>query len=169
MTILIENETNDMLNFVEKTDKMIGEIIDAVLDYMTCPYEVEITVILTDNVAIRNLNQIHRGVDAPTDVLSFPLIDFSKEGDFSHAENHIVDYFNADTGELMLGDIVISLEKVLKQATCYGHSKERELAFLIVHAMLHLLGYDHEEEEECLRMEHIQEEILLKTGYTRKE
>ena len=82
-------------------------------------------------------------------------------------EEQSEDYFNPETGELLLGDIVISIDKVDEQAEKYGHSKERELAFLVAHSMLHLCGYDHMEDDERLVMEKKQEEILAGKGYTR--
>ena len=124
-------------------------------------------MILTDNDAIQEINRDYRQIDAPTDVLSFPMVDYEQEADFSHLEEAAEDYFNPETGELVLGDIIISVEKVMKQAESYGHSRERELAFLIAHSMLHLCGYDHMEEDERLVMEEKQREILNQEGYCR--
>ena len=95
------------------------------------------------------------------------MIDFEKESDFSHVEEAVEDYFNPETGELMLGNIVISKERAKEQAEEYGHSVEREFAFLIAHSMLHLLGYDHMEDEERLVMEKKQREVLEMLGITR--
>ena len=142
-------------------------VVDAALDYIKCPYEAEVNVLLTDNEGIHQINLDTRGIDAPTDVLSFPMCDFSVPGDFSHLEECPEEYFNPDTGELMLGDIVISVDKVEEQAEKYGHSQTRELAFLTAHSMLHLSGYDHMEEEERLEMERMQREILERRGYRR--
>lgn len=107
------------------------------------------------------------GIDRPTDVLSFPMCDFETPGDFDGLEETPEEYFNPDTGELMLGDIVISVEKVKEQAEKFGHSETRELAFLVAHSMLHLSGYDHMEDEERLDMEEKQREILERRGYRR--
>ena len=134
---------------------------------MECPYDAEVNVLLTDNQGIRQINLDMRQIDSPTDVLSFPMCDFETPGDFSGLEETPEEYFNPDTGELMLGDIVISVEKVKEQALKYGHSETRELAFLVAHSMLHLSGYDHMEEEERLRMEDMQREILERKGYRR--
>ena len=95
------------------------------------------------------------------------MIDFEKESDFSHVEEAVEDYFNPETGELILGDIIVSVEKVIEQAEKYGHSRERELAFLIAHSMLHLCGYDHMEDAEREAMETRQREILAGEGYHR--
>ena len=115
------------------------------------------------------MNREHRGIDRPTDVLSFPNVDYETPADFSGIEDSIEDYFDPESGELCLGDIVISVDKVLEQAKEYGHSPKREYAFLIAHSMLHLLGYDHMEPEEAAVMEHKQEEILNRLGITRNE
>lgn len=165
MTINIEYETEKKLEI--PYEKIIHDIIPAALDYEQCPYEAEVNVILTDNDAIQEINRDYRRIDAPTDVLSFPMIEYETESDFSHVEDCVEDFFNPETGELILGDIIISVEKVIEQAEKYGHSQERELAFLIAHSMLHLCGYDHMDEEERERMEARQRDILSGKGYNR--
>ena len=165
MTINIEYET--MIKLEIPYEKIIHDIIPAALDYEECPYEAEVNVLLTDNEAIREINRDYRQIDAPTDVLSFPMVDFERESDFDHVEDHVEDYFNPETGELILGDIIISVEKVMEQAEKYGHSQERELAFLIAHSMLHLCGYDHMDDAEREVMEQKQREILEREGYHR--
>ena len=106
------------------------------------------------------INKEYRQIDRPTDVLSFPLLSYDKPGDFSFLEDEDEDNFNPDTGEVMLGDIIISVEKVFEQANEYGHSPRREFAFLITHSMLHLFGYDHMEPDEAAVMETKQRAIL---------
>lgn len=165
MTITIEYEAEKELELPYKD--IIEEIVTASLDYEQCPYEAEVNVILTDNEAIRDINREHRQIDAPTDVLSFPMVDYEVPSDFDHVEEAVEDYFNPETGELMLGDIVISVEKVEEQADKYGHSQTRELAFLVAHSMLHLCGYDHMEAGERVVMEEKQKAILETRGYTR--
>ncbi len=165
MTIDIEYEAADRLDI--PYEEIIREIIPAVLDREQCPYEAEVHVLLTDNEAIREINRDYRQIDTPTDVLSFPMVEFERESDFGHAEDCVEECFNPDTGELILGDIVISVDKVKEQAENYGHSCRRELAFLLAHSMLHLCGYDHMEEEERLVMEQRQREILAERGYNR--
>ncbi len=165
MTITIEYEAQKQLDLPYR--EIIEEIVLAAMDYEECPYEAEVNVILTDNPAIREINREHRQIDAPTDVLSFPMVDYETPSDFDHVEEAAEDYFNPETGELMLGDIVISVDKVEEQAEQYGHSQKRELAFLVAHSMLHLFGYDHMEDEERLVMEQKQREILESRGYTR--
>lgn len=164
MTVLLEKETD--ISFEIEYEQIAEEIIRAALDYVSCPYECEVNILLTDNNGIQETNKDMRNIDAPTDVLSFPMIDFQSEGDFSLVEDDI-SLFNADTGELLLGDIMISLEKVKEQAEQFNHSIKREYAFLIAHSMLHLSGYDHMEEDERIRMERMQDEILQQVGYTR--
>lgn len=158
MSLNLEYETNKKLDI--DYEAIINQVVEKSLDVENCPYEVELNVILTDNEGIKEINQEYRGVDAPTDVLSFPLIDYVTPSDFSHVEEEADSYFNPETGELLLGDIIISVEKVLSQAEEYGHSPKRELAFLVAHSMMHLFGYDHMEDEERLVMEKKQEYVL---------
>lgn len=165
MTITIEYEAEKQLDL--PYEEIIRDVVNESLDYEKCPYEAEVNVILTDNQAIQEINREHRQIDAPTDVLSFPMVDYEAPSDFDHVEDAVEDYFNPETGELLLGDIVISVDKVEEQAEKYGHSQTRELAFLVAHSMLHLCGYDHMEEEERLLMEARQNEILERRGYTR--
>ena len=165
MTISIEYETDKTLDL--PYEQIIEDVVNESLDFEKCPYEVEVNVILTDNEAIQEINREHRGIDAPTDVLSFPLVDYETPSDFSHLEEAVEDYFNPETGELMLGDIVVSVDKVKEQAEKYGHSETRELAFLVAHSMLHLCGYDHMEEAERILMEERQSKILEGKGYVR--
>lgn len=158
MTFNIEHEVERELGFDQ--DALIKKVIEASLDYEKCPYEVEINVILTDNEAIQEINNEQRQIDAPTDVLSFPMAYYESPSDFDRLEEEQEDCFNPETGELMLGDIIISLDKVESQAEEFGHSTKRELGFLIAHSMLHLCGYDHMEEEERNVMEQKQREIM---------
>lgn len=160
MTLTVEKETNYNLPELEdEYDRLLGDVVNAALDYVSCPYEIELNILLTDNENIHKLNREFRKVDSPTDVLSFPMLEYEVPADFSHIEEE-EDAFNPETGELILGDIVISLEKVKEQAEKYGHAARRELAFLTAHSMLHLFGYDHMETEEAAEMEKKQEEIL---------
>lgn len=164
MRIYLENEEGPELSL----DYMgIAQLVtEGVLDYENCPYESQVELLLTDNEEIQRINNEFRGIDRPTDVLSFPMIEYSKPSDFSTLEDDDSN-FDPETGELILGNIVISKEKVLSQAEEYGHSVKREYAFLIAHSMLHLLGYDHMEEDERLIMEEKQRNILDKLGIER--
>jgi probable rRNA maturation factor len=133
--------------------------IEAALDYEHCPYEPEVSLLLTMNEEIHQINLDMRQIDRPTDVLSFPMNEFETPGDFDFLEDDM-DAFSPESGELLLGDIVISKEKVLEQAEEFGHSPKREYVFLIVHSMLHLMGYDHMEDDERIVMEKKQNEIM---------
>ncbi len=165
MTLNVEIETD--IN-VEIDYRNIGEkIINAVLDSEECPYETEVNLIITDNKSIHEINKEYRDIDRPTDVLSFPMIDYITPSDFSIVEEHEEDYFNPETGELILGDIIISVEKIIEQAESYGHSQLREYAFLVAHSMYHLCGYDHMEPEEAEVMEQKQKSILTKLDINR--
>lgn len=166
MTITIEQEAGPELGFM--AEPLIRSVVEAALDHEGCPYEVELCVLLTDDAAIHEANREFRGIDRATDVLSFPMVEYAAPGDFSLAEEQ-EDCFNPESGELLLGDIVVSVEHVLAQAQEYGHSRERELAFLVAHSMLHLMGYDHMEDDERKEMEFRQEEILAGLGITRAD
>ncbi len=166
MTFYVENETEIIFPFsVEETVELVAE---KVLDTENCPYEVQINVLLTDNRGIHTFNKEYRGIDRETDVLSFPNLEFEKEGEFEIAEEDEADFFDPDTGELILGDIIISVDKVKEQAENYGHSLKREFAFLVAHSMLHLCGYDHMEEAEAAVMEEKQEAVLRALNITRE-
>lgn len=165
MTLYLEKETDTEFDFnIEETTKMTAE---KVLELEKCPYEAMINVLLTDNQGILQFNRDFRETDSPTDVLSFPNIAYDNPADFCHVEECAADCFEPDTGELVLGDIIISAEKVYEQANAYGHSEKREFAFLIAHSMLHLLGYDHMTEKEAAVMEEKQERVLQEIQITR--
>lgn len=167
MTFYVESETDKTLPF--DVEEVAGKVIVEVLDLENCPYEASVNVLLTDNEEIHAMNHQYRGIDRPTDVLSFPNVDYNNPADFTGIEDTIEDYFDPENGELCLGDIVISVEKVYEQAEEYGHSPLREYAFLIAHSMLHLLGYDHMESGEAALMEQKQEKILNRLGITRTD
>lgn len=165
MTLDFENESTLELG-IDLYETAL-DVISYTLDYMDCPYEAQVNLLVTGNAEIHEMNLEHRGIDRPTDVLSFPMADFETPGDFSFLEEDGSDCFEPDSGELMLGDIVISADKVVEQAQEYGHGVKREYAFLITHSMLHLMGYDHMTEEEAKEMERLQEEILEGLHITR--
>lgn len=158
MILYIDKETDDTFSFDEK--EVAETVVGEALSYINCPYDVEIGLCITQNQGIREYNKDFRGIDKETDVLSFPNVDFETPGDFSHVEDKYEDYFNPDDGRLILGDMIISSQKVKQQALLYGHSEIREFAFLITHSMLHLFGFDHMEDEEREEMERHQKAIL---------
>ena len=165
MTVTIERESDIPLPFSEQ--EIAEAVVSETLDYEDCPYEVQVNIILTNNEEIQQINQEQRGVDAPTDVLSFPMIEYAYPSDFTVLEADDMNSFDPDTGELILGDIVISVDKVIEQADKYGHDVKREYAFLIAHSMLHLFGYDHMNDDERKSMETDQESILNNLNYRR--
>lgn len=165
MTVTIERESEIPLPFSEQ--EVAEAVISETLDYEDCPYEVQVNIILTSNDEIRQINLEQRGIDAPTDVLSFPMIEYAYPSDFTVLEADDMNSFDPDTGELILGDIVISVDKVIEQAEKYNHGIKREYAFLIAHSMLHLFGYDHMDEVERENMEFKQDEILNRLNITR--
>ncbi len=165
MTIEIEYEAEDKLDV--PYDEIIRNVVAETLDLEGCPYEAEVSVLLTDDAGIRQINLDNRGIDSATDVLSFPMLEYDTPSDFEHVEEDYAECFDPETGELYLGDIVISVDKVREQAEKYGHSRVRELAFLTAHSMLHLCGYDHIDDDERLKMEERQDRILESLGYRR--
>lgn len=168
MTILMENETEDELDFDYR--KVLEKVIAQSAKQEQCPYEFEVNLTLTDNDGIRELNREFRELDVPTDVLSFPMVEYEVPGDFSQLEREEtrIQYFHPETGELLLGDVVISIERAKEQAKEYGHSLKREICFLTAHSMLHLFGYDHMENVERKIMEEKQEQILQSLGIVRE-
>ena len=164
MTINFENEQEQSFNFdfIEVAEDVINEV----LDQEDCPYESEINLILTTDEEIHRTNKEFRDIDRPTDVLSFPMVDFESPAEYDFLEEDD-SYFHPETGELMLGDIMISIPRAVEQAKEYGHSVKREYAFLIAHSMLHLLGYDHMTDEERVVMEEKQEQALSALKITR--
>lgn len=165
MRLYEEYEAEEQLEFdYVKLAQRVGE---AVLESEHFPRETEVNLVLTSNEEIHRINREFRDIDRPTDVLSFPAIDFDAPGDYPEYEEWENTYKNPDTGNIILGDIMISVPKVLSQARLYGHSARREFSFLFAHSMLHLLGYDHIESGQAANMEEKQEKILLSLGISR--
>ena len=171
MTLNYENDSEtDLEERLGDARKLAQRVVEGCLMVLHCPYEAEVNVSIMDSGEVRQLNQQFRSIDQTTDVLSFPMVQYEKEGDFSILERdgNDGDNFNPETGELLLGDIVLNAEKVISQAEEYGHSVKRELAFLVAHSMFHLFGYDHMTETEAREMESEQESVLTKLGITRE-
>ena len=143
MRLFLEDE--GALDLKLPYEELATKVADAVLDYEKCPYEAQVELLLTMNEEIRQMNLEFRGIDRATDVLSFPMTEFPSPADYAYLDT----------------------ERAKEQAEEYGHSVEREFAFLIAHSMLHLLGYDHMEDEERLVMEKKQREVLEILGITR--
>ena len=164
MTYGYDNEIGAEFDF--DPEELYRKVVDTVLDIEKCPFEAEVSLLITGNDEIREINKQERNIDSPTDVLSFPMGEYDEPADFSNIEES-PEYFNVETGELMLGDIVLSYDRIRSQAEEYGHSERREYAFLIVHSMLHLIGYDHIEEADRELMEERQRVIMDALGISR--
>lgn len=164
MTILIENEYEGEISV--DCGRYANLVAEKVLDMENCPYETQVNLVLTDNEEIQRINREFRSVNTPTDVLSFPMVPFARPADYEILEEDD-SYFDLDSGELMLGDIMISIPRMETQAKEYGHSQVREFSFLVAHSILHLLGYDHMEPEEAAVMEGKQSRALEELGITR--
>lgn len=161
MEVAIENN-QDKIEVSKDIFQTIRDVAEAVADE-EYGFEAEVSVTLVDDKQIHALNKQHRGIDRPTDVLSFPMLEFDEDGDA------VSDDFNFNEGRMILGDIVISMERAAAQALEYGHSLKRETAFLTAHSMLHLLGYDHIGDAEGERiMFEKQDKILKSLGIERQ-
>ena len=166
MRLFLEDE--GALDLKLPYEELATKVADAVLDYEKCPYEAQVELLLTMNEEIRQMNLEFRGIDRATDVLSFPMTEFPSPADYAYLDTDDSS-FDPETGELMLGNIVISKERAKEQAEEYGHSETRELAFLVAHSMFHLFGYDHMSIPEAEEMEELQKNLLEKLGYTRNK
>ena len=124
----------------------------------------EAELCFADEAEIRTLNREYRGVDAVTDVLSFPALE-GKEGKLCFCETD----FNPETGKLMLGDVLLCEKRAEEQAQEYGHSTEREIGYLELHSLLHLVGFDHMTEGDRKVMREVEERILSRVGLGRGE
>ena len=153
MTIDIDNRTNFVWG--EKWEEIIKKAVWTSLEVENFLTECEISVSIVTNEEIQAINREFRNIDKATDVLSFPQLTF-EEGEIADVN---------EKNEIVLGDIIISIDKAQQQAEEYEHSLEREVAFLTIHSMLHLMGYDHMEPEEEKEMIQKQKLILQKTGF----
>ena len=164
MTLQIDYETDREIGI--EYEELAEKVVQKVRDMEGCPDDAQVNLVLTDNEEIERVNTEFREIHAPTDVLSFPMIPFETPADYAIVEED-QSYFDLDTDELLLGDIMISVDKVFAQAEEYGHSVTREFCFLVAHSMLHLLGYDHMTPEEAVVMENKQRTALDELGITR--
>ena len=166
MTLNYEDESG--LNLGLPLKEIAEAVIQASLKDVGCPWDAEVNLLVTGEQRIREMNRDFRGIDRVTDVLSFPMLEFERSGDFSFLRKEEDDSaFNPSTGELLLGDIVICAGRAALQAQEYAHSVKREFAFLTAHSMLHLSGFDHMEEKERLEMEEHQRRIMEAVGIVR--
>ena len=158
--IIFENN-QDKIEVHDGLCDLIERVAETVLEQEEFSQECEISVLFVDDEEIRTYNHEHRGIDKSTDVLSFPMLEYDEDGEIISEDIGFGDV-------LMLGDIVLSLEHAKAQSEEYGHSFEREVGFLTAHSMLHLLGYDHEEDEESrLTMREKEEKALSALGLVR--
>ncbi|WP_026660251.1 rRNA maturation RNase YbeY [Butyrivibrio sp. AC2005] len=166
MIFFVDNEVDAVFSFdIEEVAKKVAA---EVLKSEGCPFDVQISLLITDDDGIREMNAEFREIDSATDVLSFPNIEYDTPGDFSVAEgDQRIDIIDPESGLVFLGDIVINEKRVREQAEEYGHSELREFAFLVAHSMLHLCGYDHMEPDEAAVMEGKQEKVLQTLNITR--
>ena len=156
MIFFVDNEVDAVFSF--DIEEVAKKVATEVLKSEGCPFDVQISLLITDDEGIREMNAEFREIDSATDVLSFPNIEYDTPGDFSVAEgDQRIDIIDPESGLVFLGDIVINEKRVREQAEEYGHSELREFAFLVAHSMLHLCGYDHMEPDEAAVMEGKQE------------
>ena len=149
----------------ESVTLLVRRCVKATLDAEGVDYPCEVHVLITNDREIQSINNETRGIDRPTDVLSFPSFEF-KPGRFKADES----FADPETGRIFLGDIAVSLERVIEQAKKFGHSKQRKLAYLVIHSTLHLLGYDHKDEgAEKVRMRRREKEIIGRIGIDENE
>ncbi len=149
----------------KEAEGLIRRAARAAWESFDYPFECEVDITLTDNEGIREINREYREIDSATDVLSFPIEEFS-EGQPPEDVGMDID---PETGMLALGDMIISVERAREQAGEYGHSFDRECAYLTVHSMLHLVGYDHlDEGEQKKRMRHMEETVMTSMGLERE-
>ena len=170
---------DDQAYLASGQEKLLHEVIEAAAKYLKLPEGIELNLSIVSNEEIQALNRDYRGLDKPTDVLSFALTEVSSEYDVDFAHLDLTDeaeetedleeteFEDEEAIPQHLGDIIISYPRAQEQAQDYGHSLDRELAFLAVHGFLHLNGYDHQTEEEAQEMFRIQEEVLTTYGLTR--
>ena len=163
MTVYYEEEIETSFDFDDQGE-LAKKAAEAVLFCCDMEDEFEVSVTVVDAASIRELNREHRDIDKETDVLSFPMIDFTVPCDSSCITEDCMD---PEDGLYNLGDIVLSSDRIRSQALEYGHSMKREFSFLIVHSMLHLLGYDHMEDDERTVMEEKQRQVMEHLGIGR--
>lgn len=165
--IYVDNR-QEKIEVDEKLVDLLKNVIEFALKEEEVDVECEVSLLFVDNDEIREINNETRGIDRATDVLSFPMLDYENKKVFKEMyKNYEFSQSDCDGEELVLGDVVLSLEKALEQSKEFNHSSEREASYLVVHSILHLLGYDHMEEDDKVIMRKREEEILNKLNITR--
>lgn len=165
--IFIDNRQT-IIEVNEEIETKLKEVIDYALKEEEVNIEYEVSVILVDNDEIREINRENRNLDSATDVLSFPMLEYPEGKVFKDTYNNFqFDDTYLDDDKLVIGDIALSLERAKEQSIEFGHSFLREALYLTVHSVLHLMGYDHMEEEDKKKMRKREEEILNNFGLNR--
>ena len=165
--VVIEENVEFKTDFDKQ--KTAEEVIGHILKKEGCPEEFEVDILITDSEEVREYNKEYRDIDKTTDVLSFPNLEWEAPSDFENLNVEDLEMsVNPETNLTILGEICLNKDRIISQAEDYGHSVKREYAFLIAHSILHLLGYDHMEEEEARVMEKKQDEYLSQIGITRE-
>lgn len=151
----------DEESVLTKEYEQLAEItIEKALKFLKFEYPYEVNLTMVDSEEIHSLNRDYRQVDKVTDVLSFPMIEFIVPCDYKILKENYMEFINPENNNVMLGDIVLNMDRVIEQAKEYGHSLEREFSFLILHSILHLLGYDHIQEDDEKIMIEMQKRII---------
>lgn len=165
--IYIDNR-QEKISVSNALSEELTNVIEFALKEEEVDIKCEVSLLFVDNEEIKEINKDTRGIDRETDVLSFPMLEYEGKKVFKDLyKDHKFSQSDFDGEELVLGDIVLSLEKALEQSQEYNHSFEREASYLVVHSVLHLLGYDHMEEEDKVIMRSREEDILNKLNITR--
>ena len=161
--LIIEND-QDKEEWTAELQQTVENVCNAVLESEECDFDAQISLTRVDNEEIREINNEQRGIDRATDVWSFPMLEFDENGDGLDAD------YETDGDFIVLGDIVISMERAREQSKQFGHSFRREIAFLTAHSMLHLLGYDHVDDPEGERIMFAKQDAVLNgLGITREQ
>jgi len=165
--IYIDNR-QEKISVSDTLSEELTNVIEFALKEEEVDIKCEVSLLFVDNEEIKEINKDTRGIDRETDVLSFPMLEYEDKKVFKDLyKDYKFSQSDFDGEELVLGDIVLSLEKALEQSQEYNHSFEREASYLVVHSVLHLLGYDHMEDEDKVIMRSREEDILNKLNITR--
>lgn len=166
--MIYKDNRQNIIEIDSELEDLVSDIICYALKEEGVLIPCEVSLVYIDDKGIWEINKEYRNVDRATDVLSFPMLEYRDHKVFKdlYKEFHFTEDF-LDEGMLVLGDIVLSLERAKEQAVEYGHDFKREVCYLVVHSVLHLLGYDHMEEGDKLIMRGKEEEILMKFSISR--
>lgn len=160
--LYFENISDEELDYDFDCVSLAKQVISYALKKFNCKEKAEVSLYIVSEAYIKEVNKENRGIDKVTDVLSFPNLEFDEPGDLSFTEDEasFYEYHDPESNNLILGDIIICKKRMEEQAISYEHGNKREFAFLVIHSILHLLGFDHIEEDDRVLMEDKQKEIL---------